>query len=134
MSMLKAKCDFDGGDCCPNETFSHIWDTYCNNCQCLEWPRLVENSKEQFCLTLYWFTWLKIEIHQIFEKNHLGLSSFLISCFCWSVFIWFFLSYFSNPGTLTKIWRFFCIKVLYLINIDFLLSMIWGQLHSGQYN
>ena len=36
MSMLKVKCDFDSGDCCPNETFSDIWDTYCNDCQCLE--------------------------------------------------------------------------------------------------
>ena len=36
MGMLKAECDFDGGDCCPNKTFSHIWDTYCDDCQCLE--------------------------------------------------------------------------------------------------
>ena len=68
MSMLKVECDFDSGDCCPNETFSDIWDTYCNDCQCLEWTWLVENSKEHFCLTLYWFTWLRIEIHWILEK------------------------------------------------------------------
>ena len=68
MNMLKDECDFDGGDCCPNETFSHIWDTYCDDCQCLEWTWSVENSKGQFCLTLYWLTWLRIEIHQSLEK------------------------------------------------------------------
>ena len=51
MSMLKAKCDFDGGDCCPNN-LERFWDTYCNECQCLEWTWFVENSKGQFCLTL----------------------------------------------------------------------------------
>ena len=35
MSMLKAKCDFDGGDCCPNEN-NRLWNTYCNDCQCLD--------------------------------------------------------------------------------------------------
>ena len=68
MSMLKDECDFDGGDCCPNETFYHIWDGYCDACQCLEWTWSVENSKGQFCLTLQWLTWLRIEINQSLEK------------------------------------------------------------------
>ena len=32
MSMLKAKCDFDGGDCCG----SNVNTDYCTECLCLE--------------------------------------------------------------------------------------------------
>ena len=62
MSMLKAKCDFDGGDCCPNEN-NRLWNTYCNDCQCLEWYLLVEKFEEQLCQTLREFLWLGSEIH-----------------------------------------------------------------------
>ena len=99
MSMLKAKCDFDGGDCCPNETFSNIWDTYCDDCQCLEWTWSVENSKGQFCLTLYWFTWLKyIEVQKKSFRAFLFFYYLVYVCQC----LYDFFSYFSNPANLTN--------------------------------
>ena len=126
MSMLKAKCDFDGGDCCPNEN-NRLWNTYCNDCQCLEWTWLVENSKGQFRHTLYWFTWLRIEIHRSIEKIIQGFLFFLLSCLCLSVFIWFF-SYFSNPATLTKKWRFsFASK--YCTSLTWILCYQWHNVN-----
>ena len=68
-----------------------------------------------------------------FRKNHLGLSFFLLSCLCLSAFIWFFFIFFK-PCNFDEKTKIFCMKVLYFINIDFMLPMIWGQWHSGQYN
>ena len=94
------------------------------------WKTLKDNFVWRY---LYWFTWLRIEIHLSLAKSFRVFFFFyyvVYVCQC----LYDFFSYFSNPATFTKKWRFFCIKVLYLINIDFMLSMIWGQLHSGQYN
>merc|ERR1711962_1649639 len=39
------ECDFDGGDCCPEEP-SDGWDNYCQSCECLEMPETTEGPFE----------------------------------------------------------------------------------------
>merc|ERR1711935_1106367 len=35
------ECDFDGGDCCPEEP-ANGWDQYCSDCLCIEIPETTE--------------------------------------------------------------------------------------------